>query len=208
MVDVTFLKPGSRTTLCGKTGSGKSTIAITMLRKSRQKWILIDPKADDKIATLNPAVIHSLKLADVQRAWKEGYQYVAIQPPPQTKPLDIDAFILDAYENLTNFGVYIDELYYIHNAGRAGDGLTAILTRGRSDKITYLGATQRPAWISLFCLSEADYIAQFKLQLENDRKRIYSVTGEAVMLNNPPAPYSFYYYDSPGDSLRYFVTGG
>lgn len=200
-----FLTPGSRTLIAGKTGSGKSTGAVFMLRQSRQKWLLIDPKGDDKIATLKPGHINKLDVKDIERAWNAGYQYVALSPPPLSTPQEIDLFLLEAFQTYQNFGIYIDELYYIHTNGRSGPGLQAILTRGRSDKITFCGATQRPAWISIFCLSEADYICQYRLQLKKDRDKIYDVTGRTEMLENPPKEFSWFYYTAKTEQLKLFV---
>lgn len=200
-----FLTAGSRTLIAGKSGSGKSTGAVYMLRQSRQKWLLIDPKGDDKIATLNPAYITKLDPKEVSRAWKAGYQYVALRPPPLATPQDVDLFLLDCFEAFQNFGIYVDELYFIHSNGRAGAGLVAILTRGRSDKITFCGATQRPAWISIFCLSEAEFICQYKLQLDKDRDKIFNVTAKLEMLENPPKEYSWWYYTAKTEKLQLFV---
>lgn len=203
MVD--FLKPGTRTFITGKTGSGKSTVAATLLKKSKQRWLIIDPKLDDKIASLKPYRLKKMDVKELFAAWKKGYKYVAITPQAKTGPYEIDEFILECFESFKDFGIYVDELYFIHNNGNAGPGLTATLTRGRSDKITFMGATQRPAFVSLFCITEADYIAQFRLALDKDRKRIYEVTGIKQMLNNPPSEYSWYYYQIATEDFHYFV---
>lgn len=208
MANVAFLKPGTRTFITGKTGSGKSTVAVTLLKQSTQKWLLIDPKQDDKIATLKPYRPKKMTPAEVWRGWQLGFQFVAVTPPPKTSPMDVDAFMLECFEEFKNFGLYVDELYFIHNSGGCGPGLTAILTRGRSEKVTFMGATQRPAFVSLFCITEADYIAQFRLALDKDRKRIYEVTGVKAMLSNPPANYGWYYYTVSNEDFRYFVPPG
>lgn len=192
------LKPGTRTTLCGRTGSGKSTVAVALLRASAQKWILIDPKADDKIASLKPAFVRDLDLSKIQRAWANGHQFVALQPPPGTESEEIDAFILFAFNSLSNFGLYVDELYYINSSGRCGAGLQAVLTRGRSDKITFLGATQRPAFVCGFCFSEADTILQMRLIMADDRKKIYTYCGNKEALENPEA-YCIHCHTADGD---------
>ncbi len=200
-----FLKPGTRTFITGKTGSGKSSVAATLLKMSGQRWLLIDPKRDDKLATLKPFRIKKMDSAEVWKAWQAGHKYVSLTPPPKTGPMQVDEFILECFELYTNFGVYVDELYYIHNHGGCGPGLTAVLTRGRSEKVTFMGATQRPAFVSMFCITEADYIAQFRLALPKDRKRVYDVTGVEQMLVNPPDDYGWYYYEISKEVFKYFV---
>ncbi|MGH8710375.1 MAG: hypothetical protein ACREVA_03540 [Burkholderiales bacterium] len=166
--------------------------------------MIIDPKADDKLATLKPRVDvlpHPQRIFD---AWTKGYRYVGIIDHGAMDPIYTDRLLFYLYQKFSNFGVYIDELYYIHRQGRAGSGLQAILTRGRSDNITFFGCTQRPSWISLFCLSEADYLGQFKLTLEKDRKTMYSIIGNKRVLVNPDKPYEWFYYDNTSDRLHYF----
>lgn len=193
------LKPGTRTILAGKTGSGKTTVAASLLLTSRQKWIMVDPKSDDKLARLTPSRTVAPMRVKILDAWRKGVQYVRLDR-------DADADVIDdllsrLYQEYSNFGVYIDELYYLHSGSRAGPGLQAILTRGRSDLITVLACTQRPSWISLFCLSEADYIGQFRLNLDKDRKTLYSIIGEKAVLKNPVENYSWYFYDQSANKL-------
>jgi hypothetical protein len=194
--------PGTRSTLCGRTGSGKSTLAAYMLRKSTQQWLCVDPKRDDKLARLPGAArTESLRAGDIAKLWARGVRYVLLTPPPASSPDDMDSLILALYESHTDWGLMVDELYYLHRNSRAGAGLMAVLTRGRSDKITFLGCTQRPAWISQFCLSEADYIAQYRLSLADDRKRVYQITGDAAVLSNPPGQHEFYWYEAKKNLL-------
>ncbi len=206
MAAMEFLKPGTRTLLAGKTGSGKSTAAAYMLRHSKQCWLIIDPKHDDKIAALNPVYMEKFDVEKVGEIWANGNQYIAFNPPFGATPNDVDGFIGEVFNRYKNFGLGVDELYYIHTQGRAGPGLTAVLTRGRSDKVTFLGCTQRPAWISIFCISEAEFICQFKLSIEKDRLRIYGISGQVEMIDNPPEDFSFWHYDVGAEKIRLIKT--
>ena len=172
-----WLAPGTRTTIAGKTGCGKTTLATALLAQSRQCWIIVDAKHDTALAALNPARVDDGNLDKISRAWARGSQYVAVTLPPGSTPDDYDDLILAAYERFANFGLFVDELYLIHRNGRAGPGLEAILTRGRSTRNTYLGLTQRPRWVSMFCFSEAEAVIGMQLTTEADRKRIVELTG-------------------------------
>lgn len=172
-----WLNPGTRTTIAGKTGCGKTTLAVALLAQSRQCWLMIDAKHDAAIASLSPVRVDDGDLDKISRAWSRGAQFVAVTLPPGSEPDDYDALILSAYERFSDFGLFVDELYLIHRNGRAGPGLEATLTRGRSTRNTYLGLTQRPCWVSLFCFSEAETIIGMQLSTKADRKRIFEITG-------------------------------
>lgn len=60
--------------------------------------------------------------------------------------------------------------------GRAGSGLIALLTRGRSKGISVLMSTQRPAWLSRFCFTEAQKYYIYRLTDRRDSK----VLGEYI----------------------------
>lgn len=54
-------------------------------------------------------------------------------------------------------------------------------------------ATQRPAWISGFCMSEASAYFIFRLQMLTDRKKMAEIIPEFDKLPLPP-DFHFYYY--------------
>ena len=103
----------------------------------------------------------------------------------------------------TSVGLCADELYTLHQNGRAGDGLTGWLTRGRELKQSFLGLTQRPAWVSKFILSESDYIGEMSLTLEADRKTMRDIIGSPEALVKLP-PREWLWYDMSADRLRKF----
>src|SRR5437868_3266777 len=89
--------------------------------------------------------------------------------------------------------VYIDEIYGVVPPGkRPPDELVALYTRGREKGIGVWGATQRPVWVPLFCLSEADWIMTFRLNLPDDRRRIAQICGEDI--ETPIPIYAFWIY--------------
>jgi energy-coupling factor transporter ATP-binding protein EcfA2 len=185
VADKLALKPGTRSIVCGRTGSGKSTFAVYLLRRSRQKWILINPKDDDKIRTLQPARVVGFDAEKIRAAWAAGYQFVSVVPELGDGFEAVDYLIQEFFESTANWGLYIDELYFAMKNGRCGKGLQAVLTRGRSDNITFFGATQRPAFVCGFCFSESETVYMLQLSMESDRKRVYSFVGNKRALTNP-----------------------
>src|SRR5574337_184117 len=90
------------------------------------------------------------------------------------------------------------------NTSRGQMGLTAYLTRGRERGQSFLGQTQRPAWISRFIFSEANYISEMALNLLDDRKRMFQFIGHATALEKLP-PHEWLWYSVDTDTLRHFL---
>lgn len=169
--------PGKRALIAGRTGSGKTVGATWLLSRSPGYWLVLDKKHDELLGSIGP---HVGLESNYSEAWKTSR--VLIVRPETSDPKVLDAWIGNLSENWERVGLYIDELYFVHIQGRAGDGLVGWLTRGRSHKQSFIGLTQRPAWISKFCFSEADYLGEFSLSLQDDRKRMYEFTGKPEML--------------------------
>jgi hypothetical protein len=118
-----------------------------------------------------------------------------MRPPVDvtSDPDALDDLLYHHYLNYPDSGAFLDELLQFHKNCRAGKGLVGLLTRGRSRGITTLMATQRPAWISLFSLSEAQKYYSFFLVHEDDKKRIAKVIRGFDKLPDPPN-HGFYFY--------------
>lgn len=158
----------------GKTGSGKS-YAARLLTKNIQRLVVLDPKG-----TLSAGSGWNLTQWDgsTERALQNGEPVRArIQAPLDG---NWEPFLETIYHS-ENVTVYIDEMYgVIQSASKPGQWLTALYTRGRELKIGVWTSTQRPTWIPLFTLSEADWLFVFRLQMETDRARMASLMGAVV----------------------------
>ena len=196
-----ILKPGEKLTIAGRNGSGKTQFADYIVRRAEGYWIILDQKHDETLAKLSKPV-SSFK--EVENWIKKPTGKFCVFRPKTADPEIIDEWIFDLSERSKNIGLYIDELYYVMRNGQAGRGLQGWLTRGRSRKQSFIGITQRPKRVSLFCFSEADFICQFFLTLVDDRQRIYEFIGRDVVKENPPLRYSFRYYDVKRDELTTF----
>jgi hypothetical protein len=102
--------------------------------------------------------------------------------------------------------LYIDEAYAVVPPGtRAGKWLSALYTRGRELGIGVWTSTQRPTWVPLFMLSEADWFMVFRLNLKADRERLASLVGASPGILNPiPDPHGFWLYHVNADSATYY----
>jgi len=193
---------GKRAVISGRTGSGKTTLACWLLKRSPLNWFILNPKWTAGYKSLPGVnVIEGFNIRKIDRSIQQN-KFTLINPK---KGENNDAELMDSiigyyHERFENIGFCADELYTLHKAGQAGDGLIGWLTRGRELGQSFVGCTQRPAWISRFVFSEADYIATKALNLKDDRKRVFEMTGHEVLLESIPPP-SWYWYNVADDRL-------
>lgn len=198
------INPGKRAIAAGRTGSGKSTLAKWLLQVSPGHWIILNPKntrAYDSLPDSNN--VEGIDIAKIRKSI-EDFRFTIVTPKAnQLQPETLDLFINWIITDYTDIGVCIDELYAVHKNGIAGEGLVGLLTRGRELKQSFFGLTQRPAWLSKFLFSEADYIIGMSLNLEADRKRMFEFTGKRMFLDKQPER-KWLWYDVGADHLRSF----
>jgi hypothetical protein len=155
-----------RLAVIGRTGSGKTQAAAWHLSGKnfdRQPWVIVNTKGDPLLNEIGRIRgVHNIGIGDTP-----GDKGLYIVSPLPNERDQLDAFFFRIWEK-QNTGVYIDEGYMIEKT----DGLNALLTQGRSRDIPMIVLSQRPAWISKFVFSEADYIQLFHLQHEDDRKNV------------------------------------
>lgn len=168
---------GERALIVGQTGSGKTAFACWALAYCRP-GVIYDTKIEPKFSAMpGNRVVDSWR--DLRRVWgKEKHlRFVVFRPPVSevSDPEKIDHYLMRHYNELKHTTCYVDEAYQFHNAGRCGAGLLSLLTRGRSRGITTILSTQRPRWISLFCITESQRFYIFRLVDRNDRKRFAEI---------------------------------
>lgn len=182
---------GEHALILGRTGSGKTAFARWLL-SFLPGTIIYDTKGEKKFNTLTKVVVSNVKQA--MEAIRDE-DYVIVRPPVEmvVDPMGLDQLLYHHYQTGENVNAYIDEAYQFHRNGQAGPGLVSLLTRGRSRGISTIAASQRPAWVSRFLVSEVQKFYVFALTDKQDHKRLEEViTGyEPAKQNN----YHFSYFD-------------
>lgn len=203
MAQTPLINYGQRATIAGRSGSGKSTLGRFLLQSSPGYWVILNPKHTKAYNALPGAVtVSGIDFGKIDAAMRKS-RFVIVNPKlEETTPDYLDAFIYDFHTMYERLGLCIDELYSIHKSGVAGAGYTALLTRGRELKQSYLGLTQRPAFISKFAFSESNFIGVMALNLDEDRKRMYEVTGQPIV-REKLEPHHWYWYATEADTLRH-----
>jgi len=195
-------EPGERAFIAGQTGSGKTAFAVWLLERIETSPAFIyDTKEETKFDTLpNSKIVSTIEEAD--EAYSDPtLDYIIFRPPINvtSDPRALDDLLYHHWQYWRRSVAYIDETYMFHTNGRAGPGLLALMTRGRSREITVIMCTQRPAWISQFMVSEAQKFYIFFLNIANDKKRIAEIMPTFDKLPNPPK-HGFYFFKA-GESV-------
>ncbi len=170
-----IIQSNDRVFVCGKTGSGKTVLAKYLTAKL-SRLIVLDPKGSlDNWDCLEPNERNIKKFLNGEPL---RLRFV----PPLTDAADYWQLPVELAFNAGDCVIYVDELYGVVPPGqRAGEMFSALWTRGREFGIGAWGASQRPSWVPLVCISEADHHFVFRLTLDEDRARMAAFMGDAVM---------------------------
>lgn len=200
-----LISPGKRALISGSTGCGKSTLACWLLKRSPNRWVVLNPKHTAAYENLDDAfIVKSLDISKTEKSMAR-HRFTIVNPSSiESDPESLDAFIMGLHNGWRNVGLVCDELYTVHKGnGVAGPGLIGWLTRGRELRQSFLGLTQRPVWISKFCFSESDYLGFMYLGLSDDRKRAIEMTDIKQLGEKLPKRHWLWYRPDTEDLTHY-----
>lgn len=183
----------------GRTGSGKTQAACNELSFrsfEHMPWVVFDTKGDALINQISKFDgVKTIRLSDT--LGKNGLHIV--RPSLQDED-EIDAFLWRVHSR-GRVGLYFDEGYMI----RKTDALNAILTQGRSKRIPVIMLAQRPAWLTKFAFTEADFFQVFHLNNKQDRKTVQEfIPPERANLESRLREYHSLWYDVKSDQVSEF----
>ncbi len=201
------IKTGSRLFIAGSTGSGKTTLAAEFVRHSTQHAVILNPKhtAGYKRSMPDAVVLDDVKMDKIERSLMKNKVTILNLPVQYFEAENQDAILKYLHLKYENILIVADELTTLHKNGRSFRGLKSTLTLGRELNQTFIGLTQRPAWLDQHVMSESEYYAVMYLKLLRDRKRVMEEIGHKAVLEPIPKNYWFWKDDNdPQDRLRYF----
>jgi hypothetical protein len=196
----------SRVLVVGSTGSGKSQFAIAMLSTRNWgqggiPWFILDYKGEDLIEEIlaetgsdghfNDGPIKRVSVySDPPK--QPGLYYVKLRP--HVDDIAIELFLQKIYDRASNgrrrigSGIFLDEGYALPRNCKFFD---VLLTQGRTLKCPIICLYQRPVHMSRFAVTQASFIAMFRVQDLQDKKRLSEYTAPAIGVNNEPiTPFS------------------
>lgn len=170
------IKTNERVCIAGKTGSGKTYLARYLTRRL-SRLVVIDSKGSLGDWNLDPW--SGKTEADLRSGRKVRARVLDdLRREPEEQYADLASIILRS----GSVTVYIDELYAVVPPGsRPPPPLNALWTRGREYGIGVWASTQRPVWVPLVALSEAEHFFMFRLTLNDDRRRMAEFMTEEVL---------------------------
>jgi hypothetical protein len=200
------MSAGSRMFIAGSTGSGKSTLASHFIDASRQHAVVLNPKHTAAYAKTNGVnVIDEVKMNKIEKSIIKNKVTVLNLPAAYFDPIPQDEILKYLHLKYENIMLVADELTTLHKGGRCFSGLKSVLTMGRELNQSFIGCTQRPAWLDQHVMSESEYYVCMYLKLARDRKRMMEEIGHAEIMEKIPKRWWFWKDDNdPADRLRLF----
>lgn len=181
--------PSNRTTVIGRTGSGKSQFATWLLSTQnfdRMPWVIIDFK-DEHTDIINK--IQGVTIIDYDVIPEHPGIYM-LKPRSGEVKEEFSEW-LDSVLEHGNIGLFFDEVFPM---GQYNESFNTILMQGRSKNVPIICCTQRPSNVSTYCFSEASYCMIFDLSRKGDRKRI-NEEFSFIPTNYELPEFHSYYYD-------------
>jgi hypothetical protein len=223
-LDDISLQVGERGIILGMTRVGKSTLAERLVDTwtnniPRSRTVILDSKprfrAEKQLNGLSAAPLYrnwdwgvtipkSVVIpmdnpqSELRLAWSLGYRVVIAQIHKRSDIKKLDDVLQAAYQTRRkNYPLffYVDELNNFFRSGQAaGNGIVMAITSGGERSTAFLGAAQRPRWISVEAIESMTKLYWFYTPYGEDVKHLKSM-GVPSTARPPDQYYTFYFFD-------------
>lgn len=171
--------------ICGLTGSGKSELAQHLVNDRFKRYsVVYDPKHSPTVTKWEgqtyiyswEELIRSRDRRIVYRPQKRPYEFEGRLVDESEDPRRQDEFFAFIFDR-GNTRVVVDECSKLVGGSRPSYHARQCWTQGRELGLSCVGLTQRPVDVPLIMMSEARKIFLFRLNMEEDKKRLTRITG-------------------------------
>lgn len=182
--------------ICGTNGSGKSMLAQFLVRDPFKPYsVVYDPKHSRTLGEWGGGMKIMYTIGELYNATVEDRRIIYRPSLEEAEDrASQEAFFKWIYTQ-GRVRVYIDECSALLGESNPNFYLKGCLTRGRELGVSVLATTQRPVSIPLITMSEASRFYIFRLNIEEDRKRITKITGLSDEAQLSLKRYEFFYFD-------------
>lgn len=226
------LEVGERGLILGMTRVGKSTLAAVLIdywtkKYNKSRTIILDSKPRfraqwqlnglpaaplyrnwDWGEVIPGSVVIPLKnpRAELKQAWKLGFRVVIAQISTRSHIKKLDETLKVGYEDRKKghpIFFYVDELNnFFRNGSPTGDGIVMVVTSGGERSVAFLGAAQRPRWISVEAIESLTKLYWFYTPYLEDVKHLKSM-GLPEGSRPPNKFYVFLFFDRLSRRMGY-----
>ena len=185
------IKSSDRCCFFGRTGSGKTTLAKSLLRGAR-RWVVFDPK-------------HTFEEPGgkvVKRPERRLARQI-VRVPFRDEQYHWQAALHSVWRMGRRI-LYIDEVNIVNPSRTVvSEELGRAIRTGRERGLGVWSASQRPKDIPSVVFTEAEHFFIFRLQYEADREKVASFTGERILpLLEGLRGHQFVYYNVMNDEMQ------
>jgi energy-coupling factor transporter ATP-binding protein EcfA2 len=161
-------EPGQHLSLIGQTGTGKSTLAASLLESRKYKVVL--KSKPDKVTYPTDRTIRTAAGMDNTR-----YDSFLLVPKYEDQQRQF-SIALERVWRQGGWTIYGDELFYLSERLRLTKPIERLLTQGRSKGISVAIGMQRPARVTRFAISESTHVLSFGLEGRDAKELSYATT--------------------------------